>query len=670
MIYRTLNYLPNTKSKGLSINILLHLSIPINELKSYFKMHPQKKNTKLLLLLILPLLLLRFQGISQEILNEIKIPEIDTINSSGNYYLLSDPDSSLKCADLAFEMSWKRKYYRGVSYALNTKGRNYTNTGGYDTAFYFFNQCVTIDSIRHDYQGLIVNYCDIGILYDYSGNYPQSIKYYYKALEMARKSKDTWYECQILYNIASAYKYTGDSLKAKDCYFEGLSITSKLDMPSEVISVYYNNIAELYVRYPGLMAGSSENLVLTYTEKAKSLLPGSQHAYRIASIDLTLTQYYILIEDFNKAEYYAKAALKTYIDLQFPYQEIKTRNYLAKVYLQERQFTHALNQVELVIKLARENENNRELMNALELKTTLLLENKDFEFAVENIRIVDVLKDSLLGLETKADIAEIEQKYSVSQEKSKVLGLQNEIFTKESYERILNFWITIVIILLILSIVIAAITLRLRKTKRNLEVSSLKISLMSVQMNPHFTFNILNSIQNLILLQKNDQASLYLAEFASFLRKTLEYTNEQLITFEQEMSFIKLYLELEKLRFKERISYELEIDESIDLQSFNVPPLFLQPFVENSFVHGFNGVNKGIISISIKDTEADHIEIKVTDNGIGLKESKKKERPNHKSMGVALSKKRISNLNQRNGVTITDNINATGVTVSIQLYSD
>ena len=184
---------------------------------------------------------------------------------------------------------------------------------------------------------------------------------------------------------------------------------------------------------------------------------------------------------------------------------------------------------------------------------------------------------------------------------------------------------------------------------RNLEQQSLNAS-----MNRHFIFNSLNSIQYFINSSDKKSANKYLSNFAQLIRKNLDSSTQPnfLVTLNEEIERIELYLTLEKMRFSEKFDYEIKMDENIDSEMIRVPSMILQPFVENSIIHGvLPKADKGLISISIKE-ENDFIIFEVIDDGVGIDSSlntKDSFKGDHKSQGMEITANRIDLLRSING---------------------
>lgn len=190
------------------------------------------------------------------------------------------------------------------------------------------------------------------------------------------------------------------------------------------------------------------------------------------------------------------------------------------------------------------------------------------------------------------------------------------------------------------------------------EINELQRSALQAQMNPHFIFNCLNSIQNFIASGDKDSAMQYLARFAKLVRTTLKASVEATITLQEEVEVLENYLELEKLRFGSRFNYEIVVDKQLDPFDTTLPPLLVQPFVENAIIHGFNFEDRsrtGNIFLAYEQT-GNLLQVTIRDSGIGIEASKRKRAGKEKlrtSLGMQITSKRLSLQNQpQNGQSL------------------
>jgi sensor histidine kinase YesM len=171
------------------------------------------------------------------------------------------------------------------------------------------------------------------------------------------------------------------------------------------------------------------------------------------------------------------------------------------------------------------------------------------------------------------------------------------------------------------------------------------------QMNPHFLFNSLNSIKHLIMTSRNEDAISYLDDFSTLLRSILYNSNREIISVEEELEIIKLYLSLEKNRMGDTFNYTIDVSSIEELSQFNIPPLLLQPFVENAIWHGLRPSQSGQKLLKITFDTSDILKIIIEDNGIGRKASST-ENKTHKSMGMEITRERLALFNHSNETSI------------------
>jgi tetratricopeptide (TPR) repeat protein len=204
-------------------------------------------------------------------------------------------------------------------------------------------------------------------------------------------------------------------------------------------------------------------------------------------------------------------------------------------------------------------------------------------------------------------------------------------------------------------------------TKNELErrASELEMKALRTQMNPHFIFNCLNSINRYILKNNKLEASAYLTKFSKLVRVILQNSQSQLIPLENELEALTLYIELEAARFEHQFSFDIKVSKDLDHSSLMVPPLFLQPYVENAIWHGLmHKEEHGKLSIKIYSDETQLLFV-ITDDGIGRQKSMallSKSATKHKSFGMKITADRISMLNgiSESAVVINDLVNEDG----------
>ena len=194
-----------------------------------------------------------------------------------------------------------------------------------------------------------------------------------------------------------------------------------------------------------------------------------------------------------------------------------------------------------------------------------------------------------------------------------------------------------------------------KKTLLNKQYANIELKALQAQMNPHFIFNCLNSIQHFIIVNDEISANKYLSKFSMLMRKFLEHSKFNTISLHEEIELIRLYIELENLRFKEGFDLTMEIDPAIDKYNIEIPSMLFHPFVENAINHGLLNLDrKGNLKIIFRLEKQCLLGI-IEDDGIGRKKSselRSETRKDHQSRGMEITKDRISVLNKMENTNI------------------
>lgn len=260
------------------------------------------------------------------------------------------------------------------------------------------------------------------------------------------------------------------------------------------------------------------------------------------------------------------------------------------------------------------------------------LQPGDYEIEIE-------ARDNLQNIQTK---------------KLSITILAHPPFTKSN----LFYGILITVVFAIIFLVNRYLWKRKEKEQRYLRrIKEAEMQTLRSQMNPHFLFNTLNSINSFIIQNKSETASAYLTTFSKLMRNILDNSKHEMISLQKELQTLKLYLELESARLEHSFDYEFIIDPNIDIEYMQIPPLIIQPFTENAIWHGLrNKPDKGLLKVIVNELNEETLQIIVQDNGIGREASMKlkKEQTQHKSYGIDITTERLKTLDTNNSVIIRD----------------
>lgn len=217
-------------------------------------------------------------------------------------------------------------------------------------------------------------------------------------------------------------------------------------------------------------------------------------------------------------------------------------------------------------------------------------------------------------------------------------------------------WTFIILLLVLGAYVLYRIAVRITKNQKNKEQEQLllknKILMLELQalqamMNPHFVFNVMNSIQHYINTKNTSSANKVLTGFAKLIRKNLDICTKSYISLEEEVEYLNLYLRLEKYRFGEKFNYHINIDENIDPEEILIPSMILQPYLENAIWHGIMPKEEGgAVELNITKENEDYLSIKIIDNGVGIDNALASKNSEHQSKGMDLTKERLNLLNR------------------------
>ncbi|MEM1260055.1 MAG: histidine kinase [Bacteroidota bacterium] len=330
-------------------------------------------------------------------------------------------------------------------------------------------------------------------------------------------------------------------------------------------------------------------------------------------------------------------------------------------------------------------EATRKLSEVYEYKGDFSKAYKTYQAYVTLVDTLYVRKEQEIGrlarlnreIATKQNrISSLEQERELSQSKYSLAVTEQQLFeARTKWQKWLIYSLIFGMALLALTAFFFYRTNKQQKLTNNL----LALKSLRSQMNPHFIFNALNSVNNYIAKNDERSANRFLSEFSILMRTVLENSEEDFIPFSKELELLKLYVKLEHSRFTEKFDYTIEIDDNVRIEEFKIPPMLIQPYVENAIWHGLRyKEEKGLLKIDVNQPSEGLMVITIMDDGIGRKKSaelKTQNQKKQKSKGMGNIKRRIGILNEmyRNkvDVSISDlTPNSRGTKVVVKLKKD
>ncbi len=330
---------------------------------------------------------------------------------------------------------------------------------------------------------------------------------------------------------------------------------------------------------------------------------------------------------------------------------------LAQVYVDQGDYESGIDQIETTLTFTATSDVSEEKAKSLKLYSEVLSKQGKFEQSLEKYELY-VLEMEKIVLQKENELEQIarlvskqrdlesaEKDLEIFEKESSIYEKDGEL-TAERYEqqRAINW---LLLFLLGVGCVVMFIIYRNSKEKRRSnELLALK-SLRS-QMNPHFIFNALNSVNSFI--SKNDErsANKFLSEFSKLMRMVLENSHEDFVSLTQELAVIQLYVKLEHYRFRDKFDYTYNLDDSIDAEHYDIPPMLIQPFIENAVWHGLRYKEEfGKMSVDIYEKNRCII-VEIKDDGIGREKSRtlKTKNQNQQSKGLKNTEERLKLINK------------------------
>jgi len=262
------------------------------------------------------------------------------------------------------------------------------------------------------------------------------------------------------------------------------------------------------------------------------------------------------------------------------------------------------------------------------------------------------IQDSLFTMNAKSGIVNFESEIQAQAREKEIEHLQIQKNTQRNYYVIGAVFLFVIVLGGYSRISYIRRTEKEKLTaefKKQLAISETKA--LRAQMNPHFIFNCLNSINCFIIENEHDMASEYLIKFSKLIRLIMENSNNEIVSLKKELDALKLYIMLESARYENKISCEFSIDKCINTDTTKIPPMLLQPFVENAIWHGLmHKETNGSIHIIIKRAGSKLLKISIIDDGIGREKAAelKSKSGTHKSFGLEITAHRIDMMNKLN----------------------
>ena len=565
--------------------------------------------------------------------------KVNVLNAIADKFKESNPDSTHWYATQAQILTQKIKYDFGQANVFLNFGNAQIILGNYKTANLnfekaqaLFEKLLATDSEIDEKRiknGLARAYASQGIVFS-----QQSI--YYNALEMYQKALKIYIEINQKANICKAYNNIGIVYKSQQNYSLALHYFKKaldiqLQIGEQSAATTLTNMGVIYAEQ------GNKNAALAHYQRAEKLFKNNDNKRGFALLNNYLGDFYNKEKEILKAENYYNQSLLMYEALQNKFGASLVLYNLGNLYSSQKKYDQAVEFASKSLAYAKEIGVLDQQFHSEKLLSELYsIQNKP-QLALEHYKNYVVARDSIANQENNKKMLRLEME---SEYKSKAKFLESE--SKRKTQLTIFMLIAAVLLLGLLLVIYNRMQIKKRLTLQK-EVAEYEQKALHLQMNPHFVFNCLSSISSFIVQNGTDSALKYLSKFSKLMRLTLEYSKGSLIPIDKEIESLQNYLELEQLRFHNKFTFLIHSSENVEF-NMGIPPLLVQPFVENAILHGLvPKEGNGFIEVHF-DVENKQLICSITDDGIGLTESKLMKENSvtaHQSMALEITKKRL-----------------------------
>ena len=454
--------------------------------------------------------------------------------------------------------------------ATNSLGNLYKEMALFSQAIDSYFEALELWEAKSDTAGMSIAYGSIGLAYFYQKDYDRALEFCRKHLLLSEKRSDLWEVSKICNTIAQVHNARGVSDSALVYLRKSLLLNRQMNYPTGEASSCYNIASTLlYMSQP--------DSAYWYMKQAMDLVTGTgtpvppEYYVTLANIEQSLGKYSQAMANGTRAYSLGK----------------------------EKGLPLTVSDASL-------------LLSDLYFRTGR--KDKAYEYLREHMLLRDsISNDEFLKQVTRM---ELQYNYDKKQEAAEYEMMQERLIS-ENKIRQQRTLLTSLGVMFALAALFAMLYLRHTRLKSKYTQIDLEQRLLRAQMNPHFIFNSLCAIQDLIMTDKPQKANAFLTRIARLMRNILENSREEYVSLENEVETLKLYLEVQQLRFENGFEYKIEIDRQIDPENISIPPMLAQPCVENSIEHGIlPGRENGRINVSYSLRNG-LIMLEITDNGIG-----------------------------------------------------
>ncbi|MBU2912905.1 tetratricopeptide repeat-containing sensor histidine kinase [Reichenbachiella agariperforans] len=564
--------------------------------------------------------------------------ELTRLQNYGMYqYCEGDTDSSIYYYKQAGVHGAQHGFYSEAGRVFSNVGAIYRMKGEYDSCLHYLNLSLDFSEMTDDHVLIGGVNIGLGIFHQHKGNLDSALMYYNDAREIAEEYEELRLGLSAKQNIATVYYDHFPERLNRAMFLETLALARQIgDTRNELSALEF---------LAGISADSSLfEEALDYYEEALLINKKAKDYTVEVLLHMGMATTYSKLGDLTMAIKMANEGLKIAIDNGVEAELVNLYSDLESYYYTSGQYDLAVAYGQKAIDSSGEDQEGL-LVGAYQVLAQSYAALGAYQLAYDSQTKYSQLSESVLDEQKSKQFTEMETKYETEKKEAAIalLSQKSEIQSLEIKQK--NQGITIAISVLIFVAVLVFLLYRQNTMKKERAQTSLEQRFLRSQLNPHFIFNALMAIQSYMMKNSAEQAANYLSKFARLMRVILENSREEFITVESEVEMLNNYLDIHQLRLAGSFDYNVTVDEEIDQGLDTIPPMFVQPFVENAIEHGIVTANgQGKISVSLKKS-GNYITIEVVDNGSGLS-NKGTTSSDHRSLASTIIQERMGLFNQ------------------------
>lgn len=604
--------------------------------------------------------------------------EVNLLRTLGNKLRLNDKKRSLEFTSKSLDKARQINFIKGEIKALYDIGLTHGMTGNYVASLEYLNKCLALATKNREFKKVKETYGILGIVYKQIGDYPTSKEYYLKSLKLVDSLQLDLPTSSIYSNLGILYDLMGDQDKAVESYNKALDVYKGPDPEKMEMNVLIN-LAAIDMKNKAYEEALNKYL------KTEKFYESRGNNISLCTNYSNIGNCYVRLGHWNLAEQYLIKALN--VSEQASLNQITpVINYnLADLMLQQKKYGQAKYYSNKNLQALSAKGMYKLKFEAHDLASEIYENTNQLSKANFHLKQSMAYKDSLLNETKVKEIENLQIKYDVYIKDREIK--EGELEMSLLNAQILSnkkrlVYLTIIAVLLLFSAGLLYYRYLAKKksnallfeknhliSQQNEVIEGMNVQLekqmLRAQMNPHFIFNSLSSIQHLINSNDRKGALTYLSKFSKLLRQTLESSINIVLTLKEEIELLKIYIELEALRFDNSFSYRFDVDKNLDIHNYEIPLLLVQPYIENAIIHGLMPKKgKKELKVSFCDMK-ENIVCTIEDNGVGLESKASDKMYKRPSRGMSITAKRINALSKfsnqdlvkvescENGTTVT-----------------